>query len=352
MSRIPRSRLRGPALLAAVALGLAACGGADDATDDAADNADNADNADDATPAAATGDPSGDPVAFPLDVTDCDDVVVLDEQPESVLTIGQAALWLIDAAGAGDRVAARTGEFGAEVPEALSDAAASAPIADPADPSLENIVGAEVDAVVGYGLFATTREDVESSGAAVLTVSGECGHDEGEIPEPVTFDTVIGDVERFGEVFGTADVASDVADTLRAEVAELTEAAEAAGSAGTAANVYYFSSAGALSANGATGIANAQLAAAGLDNVFGDQQTTYLDINIEALLDADPDVIVLTYGLYGESAEEAEQKLLAEPGVADLTAVQEDRVVLMPAWQVLPAPGAVDGLRTLVESVS
>ena len=351
MSRIPRSRLRGPALLAAVALGLAACGGTDDATDDSA-------------PAAATGDstapdggePTGDtpaePVTFPLDVPDCDDTVVLDEQPESVLTIGQAALWLIDAAGAGDRVVARTGEFGAEVPEALSDSAASAPVADPADPSLENIVGAEVDAVVGYGLFATTREDVEGSGAAVLTVSGECGHDEGEAPEPVTFDTMIDDVERFGEVFGTSDVAAPAAAALRADVAELSEAAATTGSAGSAANVYYFSPADALSANGATGIAHAQLAAAGLDNVFGDEQTSYLDINVEALLDADPDVLVLTYGFYGESADEAQQKLLAEPGVADLTAMQEDRLVLMPAWQVLPAPGAVDGLRTIVDAVS
>lgn len=286
---------------------------------------------------------------YPVQVSDCGRSVTVEQRPEQVLTIGQAALWLVEAAGAGDLVVARSGEFDAPVPEALATVAKAAEVVDPADPSLEKIVGAEVDTVVGYGLFSTTPEDLAQVGVMNLTVSGECGHGEGEAPPPVTFDTVFDDIVRFGEVFGTAEEAGASVEEMRARVEELRDRG---GAKRSAASVYYFSSGDAMSAYGGAGIGHEQLTSAGLENVYGDEPENYLETSIETLLEADPEVVVLSHGLYGESFEEARARFESEPGAQDLQAVREGHLIGVPADQVAPSPGAVDGLATIVDGLA
>ena len=68
---------------------------------------------------------------------------------------------------------------------------------------------------------------------------------------------------------------------------------------------------------------------------------------MEALLDADPAVILLTHGFEGDDFDTALQMLLAQPGAEDLQAVREDRVVGLPATLRHADPGAVEGLEYL-----
>lgn len=88
---------------------------------------------------------------------------------------------------------------------------------------------------------------------------------------------------------------------------------------------------------------------AGFDNIYGEEPSVYLEVNVETLLDADPDTIVLAYGLYGESFDDAKAHLLSEPGVADLSAVTTDRIVGVLASDLSPDPGALRGLRAVLE---
>lgn len=74
----------------------------------------------------------------------------------------------------------------------------------------------------------------------------------------------------------------------------------------------------------------------------------YLTISVESLLEQQPDWIILSYGLYGESEEDARQKFLASPGVDSLTAVSQNRLVLLPASASAPSPSGVAGLEQLV----
>lgn len=294
---------------------------------------------------AAEPDAAGPADGYPVTVDDCGTPVTFDARPASVMTVGTAAVALLDAAGAADVVTARSGEFGAPLPAGLTDPPADDLVVDPSDPTTEAVLTADPDVVLGYGLFVADPDQVRDAGITLLTVQGDCGHDAAtDAPAEVTLDTVVDDVRRLGQVFATSDVAEPAADALAARIADATR--EPTGR--TAAWLYYFSSTDTLSGYGGTGLPHALLTAAGLENTFADQQDAYLTVATESLLAAQPDWIVLSHGLYGESVDDARATLLAEPGIGELTAVQEGRIVLVGPDASHPSPASVAGLEALV----
>ena len=314
------------AALAAASLSLAACGTGPEAEE--------------------AGEAGGE---FPLTVTDCGEEVTIEAEPQTVLSIGHSAVALLDAAGASDRIIARSGEWDAPLPADLNDPPTDAEVIEPGDPVAETIIGAGADIVVGYGLFEADPATLESAGITNLVVTGECNHDE-SVVGATGFDTVFEDIERFGEVFGTQETAAASLDALNAELAELE--GQATGQGRIAAAVYYWSSSAGMSAYGGLSIAHDILDRAGFEDVYGEEQAAYVSASFETLLDADPEVIVLGYGVYGETFEEAREKLLAEPGAADLRAVQNDQIVGVSASDLNPDQGAIRGLRTVLEGTA
>lgn len=289
-------------------------------------------------PQASTG------ATYPVTVADCGEQVQIDARPERVLTVGTAAVELLDAAGASSAIAARTAEFGAALPATLTDPPSDDLIIDPADPTTEAIVGTTPDLVFGYGLFTADPEQVKAAGIPILTVQGECGHDATTASETVDLGTITDDVRRLGTVFGTETTADAAADALDARVT--TASRQSTGD--SAAWVYFFSSEDPISSYGGVGMPAAVLTAAGLTNVYADQSDAYLTVSAESLLAAQPTWLVLTYGLYGETEQQAREKLLAEPGIAELDAVKAGRIVMVSADTSSPSPAAVSGLEQIV----
>jgi len=321
---------------ASAALTLAACA-ADPATTGGDDNAND--------PAASAD------TTYPMTISNCGADLVIDSQPETVFAIGTSAIALLDAAGASDRIVARAGEFGADLPAGLYDPPTDVPVIDPFDPTIENIVGVDPDVIVGYGLFSASDDDVAAAGIPNVIIDGECSHD-AALTERTDFEAIFSDVERLADIFGTRTIAEERLAELRSEVESLTSSASADSAGESAVVVYYFSENASMSARGGQGIAHEVLRIAGFDNVYGDEPSVYLEASIETLLDADPHTIVIAYGLFGETFEQARDLLLAEPGASELTAVTEGRIVGVAANDLSPDPGAVRGLRTVLESTA
>lgn len=288
--------------------------------------------------------------SYPLTIDNCGEDLSINSEPMRILTVGTSALSLLDAAGAADRIVARSGEFGADLPDGLTTDLSDVPIVDPSDPTTEKIVGADTDVVVGYGVFNSTDEDLAAAGVANIVIDGECSHD-AALTDATDFDTIFADIERLGAIFGTEDIAAANVAAMREELEEL-DALAPTGEPHSAAVVYYFSSTATLSARGGQGIAHDILSRAGFTNVYGQEPSVYLETNIEPLLDADPSVIVLAYGLYGEDFETAKARLLTEPGAKDLTAVQNNTVVGVLASNLAPDPDAIRGLRSVLEDTT
>lgn len=288
------------------------------------------------------------PASYPMTVDNCGEELILDSEPRTIFAIGTSAIALLDTAGASDRITARAGEFGADLSADLENPPTSAPIIDPFDPTIENIVGVEPDIIIGYGLFNASEDDVAAVGIPSVIIDGECSHD-AALTDRTDFNAIFADVERLATIFGTQDVADERLGELRAELDQLGSATVDRAANRSAAVVYYFSENATMSARGGQGIAHDVLSRAGFENVYGDEPSVYLEASIETLLDADPHTIVLAYGLYGESFDDAREVFLAEPGVSDLIAVQENRVVGVLAGDLAPDPGALRGLRAVLD---
>lgn len=287
-----------------------------------------------------------DAAAFPLTVDNCGEQVTFPAAPEAILTIGTSAVWNIYAAGGGDRIVARSGEFGAPLgSEELTSFFADTPVVDPSDPTAEAITATGADLVIGYGLFNTTDEALADLGVENLENLGDCGHDGVQQPPPVTAETMLADIERLGQVLGTADAATQTVETLRAELTEWEERRPV--ETADAAILYHF--AGELGTHGGRNFSADILQRAGLLNVFADQDDLYLNPSRESIIDSDPDYIVVHYGVEGESFEQALDALLAEPGIADLRAIVEGSIIGLPYDALTSTPGALDGVRLLIE---
>lgn len=298
--------------------------------------------------AAPAADPPATVPGFPVTIDRCGAAVTFDAPPRRVLTIGTVAVRLLHAVGANERVAARAGEFGTAVTGPAGQAVAAAPVISDEDPSTEQIVGAGVDTVIGYGLFNSTPADLAAHGIRTLVNTGECGHDTAGAATARTFDDIYTDLEDYGRLFGAGDRGRAAIAGLRTRVDAI--AAKAPGAGRTAASVYFFAASSGLSADGTSGIADAQFEALGLRNAF-DQADEYFDIGPERLIGADPDVIVLGYGYSGETADDVRQRLLALPGITDLRAVRAGNVIPVPVTERKADPGAVDGLETIAAAL-
>ena len=108
------------------------------------------------------------------------------------------------------------------------------------------------------------------------------------------------EIRRLGTVFGTTDQAEKTATEFEKGLQEADASDKPAGSV---AWVYYFGATDPVSAYG-NGIPDDILTRSGLTNVFQGPKP-YITTNMEALLDKNPDWIVLSYGKYGETEEEA-----------------------------------------------
>lgn len=291
------------------------------------------------------------PAPEAITVDDCDRQVTLDRAPERVLTVGTSAPLLLHAAGAADRVVARAGEFGSPLPAEVEAVLGDAEVVDPADPALEVIVDADPDLVYGYGLYGAEPADVEAAGITTLTVTGECGHAARaeSLQDLTSFEVIAQDVRTLGRIFGTSEVADAAAVDLLDRV-EAVRGAHQDAEPATAAGVYFF--AGALSVTGGTSVMHDQLATLGLTDVHADLREGFAEVSVEALLDADPDIIVLTHGFDGDTFDDAHALLLAQPGAERLRAVAGGRVIGLPAALRQPDPGAVDGLEELAAQLA
>ncbi|MFT4011709.1 MAG: hypothetical protein QM655_16885 [Nocardioidaceae bacterium] len=88
------------------------------------------------------------------------------------------------------------------------------------------------------------------------------------------------------------------------------------------------------------------------ENVFADRPEMYFDVNLEAIVAKDPDILLVKYS-ENSTAEKALADLKKVAGINSLTAVRENRLL---CTQVVlgdpPSPLSVTGLEILVEQLT
>jgi len=285
---------------------------------------------------------------FPVTIDNCGTEVTFESAPERVVTIKSSTLELLLALGLEDRVVGAAFTDG-PVPDEYADAAADIEILSDKVPSQEATLAAEPDLVfAGWESNLTAegagaRDTLEQLGVHTYVAPAACKA-EGYMPDPLTFDGVFAGFEEAGEIFGATDAAADLVAEQRAALESIEPSDE-----GLTA-LWYSSGDDQPFVGAGIGAPQMIMEAAGLENVVADVHDTWTSLSWEAVVDANPDVIVLVDAAWN-TAEAKIERLEANPATAAMPAVQQGSYVVVDFPSTEAGVRNVDAVAAIVEQL-
>ena len=262
----------------------------------------------------------------PLTIDNCGTEVTFEAAPERVVTIKSSTLELLLALGLEDRVVGAAFTDG-PVPDEYADAASGIEVLSDKVPSQEVTLAAEPDLVfAGWesnlsAEGAGDRDTLAKLGVGTYVAPAAC-KGEGYMPNPLTFDEVFREFEEAGAIFDVPDAAADLVATQRAAL----DAIEPSDAGLTA--LWYSSGDDTPYVGAGIGAPQMIMDAAGLENIAADVEDTWTSMGWEAIVAADPDVIVLVDAPWN-TAEQKIAHLESNPATAALPAVQQQRYLVV-----------------------
>lgn len=256
--------------------------------------------------------------------------------PERVITIKSSTTEMMLALGLGDRIVGTAFPDG-PVPEPWAADAADIPLISDKVPSEEAILSLEPDLVyAGWESNfsadgAGERSELQALGVDTYVSPSACRSLSADHPK-LTADDILDEITEVASIFETD--ASALVDEQRATL----EAVEPLPGGRTA--LWFSSGSDTPFVGGGTGAPQVILDHLGLVNIAGDLGQAWAPFNWEAVVDANPDVIVLVDSAWN-SAEKKIGVLQANPATARLDAVVNER------YLVIPFPASEAGVRTI-----
>ncbi|WP_017573669.1 ABC transporter substrate-binding protein [Nocardiopsis halotolerans] len=165
-------------------------------------------------------------------------------------------------------------------------------------------------------------------------------------PEEVTpFEGLYTDLERLGRIFGVEERAEELVADYRARVEAVRERAPQ----GDPVPVFLYDSGTDQPFTAASQVpANDIIRFAGGENVFGDLEERWTQVGWEAVVEAEPEVIIIfDYG--DQPAEEKIEFLREYEATADLPAVRDDNFYVLDYNEGISSPRNIDGLEGFAE---
>jgi iron complex transport system substrate-binding protein len=265
-----------------------------------------------ATPSAVTVDNCG----FELTVT---------TPPQRIVTIKSTSTELLIALGLGDRVIGQAFPDG-PLPEEL--AGDDIPVISDFAPSEEAVLDLEPDFVFGgwesnfTADAAGDREELKTLGIGSYVAPAAC-KEPGYQPDPLTWDRIFDGITEAGDIFGVRDEADALVADQRRELATIEKD-------GTGRTALWWSSGNDTPYVGA-GIGAPQLVldTIGLTNIAADVDDTWTSYSWEAIIAANPDVIVLVGATWNTAAAKLDF-LESNPATMNLDAVTNHRYLFLP----------------------
>ncbi len=323
-----RLRYLVPALLAVVALAVLACNGGGSGPSPTATPAPTPSPTVEArfsfVCADAPFDTPTEETAFPLELSDSvGNTVTLEAPPQRVVSLSAGHTEILYALGAGGQVGAVDNT--SDCPAATADL----PMVDAFTPSVEAIAALEPDLVIIFFDPGDLQSSLQGLDIPVLNLAS-----------PSSVEGVYEQVDLLGEATGHAlDAARLIAD-MQAAVqdirSEIGDVADAPTVFHEIDNTYFTAGPGSFIAD--------LYDILGAGNIAEATGQPFPQMSTEAIIEADPEVIILA----DEDAGESPDTVRDRPGWGSVSAVRNDRVhVIDPDIVSRPGPRLVEALRTL-----
>jgi iron complex transport system substrate-binding protein len=275
-----------------------------------------------ATPLAAK------PTAFPQVITDdAGRKVTIERSPTRIVSIAPSNTEMLFALGLDERIVG-VDSYSNYPPEA----AQKPQVGSYLEPDLERIVAAEPDLILATEAHVgTVLPELDALGLPTVVI------------EPADLDEVFSSMLLVGTITDMSPRAQHVVCELQARVDAVTQAV-----AGAPRPRVFFELSPDLYTAGPGSYIDDLLSRAGGDNVAAGAGELWPQLSAEAVVSADPEVILLADHEAGITAEQ----VATRPGWQQVSAVQQGRIVSLDADLVArPGPRVVDGLEAIAAAL-
>lgn len=258
-------------------------------------------------------------------VDNCGTKVAFDAAPQRVITIKSTSTEMLLALGLGGRIIGTAFQDG-PVPAKWASAAAKLPVLAERVPSQEAVLAAEPDLVyAGWESNlsadgAGTRADLAGLGVDSYVSPAAC-QEPAYQPTKLSFEDIFDEIAEVAEIFRTDSTA--LLKAQRSELASVTPDPR-----GLTA-LWYSSGSDTPYVGAGIGAPELLLETIGLRNIAGSVQETWSPFNWEAVVEANPDVIVLVDASWNTVAHKI-AVLEGNPATANLDAVKHHRYLTVP----------------------
>lgn len=277
---------------------------------------------------------------YPLSIDNCGFALDIPAAPQRVVAIKSTAAELLLSLGLEEQLVGLAFLDG-PLPEALAGAAAGIPVLSEKLPSQEVVLEVEPDFIYGgwESNFAADgageRPTLQQLGVASYVAPAACRTVK---PVKLSFDQLFAEIAEMGAIFDVEDKAEALISEQKAALAGV-----AADTRGLTA-VWYSSGTKAPYVGAGSNAPAMIMEALGLENIFAEVDEGWTAASWEAVVDANPDVIVLVDAAWNSA--EAKKTLLAEnPITSKLDAVVNQR------YLVVPFPASEAGIRNVPATV-
>lgn len=295
------------------------------------------------SPAAAAG--------YPVTLENCGREVVVNASPQRAISINQPATELLLTLGLADKMAGSASWSDSVRPE-LAAENAKVPVLSRDFPSFERVLKEKPDFVYATFDWSFTDEGVaprdrfERLGVPTYQSSSECGGQDAAQQRALTLDDMYAEITDVAKIFGVQDRGDQLVSSLKSRMATAADGLDADG----VTVMWWYAGTKAPYIAGCCGAPGIITDAVGAQNAFADNRQLWPEISWEAILERDPDVLVLadlTRGDDGDSAEAKIRFLETDPAAQRLTAVRERRWIVLPGTAMDPSLRNVDAVETV-----
>ena len=290
--------------------------------------------------------------AFPITVQSCNREVTFDTAPQAAISNDVNLTEMMLVLGLTDHMVGFTGINGwNKLDKEMRDGVGELPELAERYPSKEVLLGAGADfyfAGWNYGMTVggeVTPQTLEPFGIKVYELSESCTH---IMDKPAaSMNDMYSDLLNLGRIFGVSDRAETLVEGYRTKLQKIMvnlPVLEAA------PRVFvYDSGEDTPFTAGRYGMPNALIEAAGGSNIMDDFEKSWSTVGWEAVVERDPEVIIIIN--YGDvTADQKRAFMMEKPAFADMSAVQNNRFVVLDYVEATPGPRNIGAIKKLAEA--
>lgn len=299
---------------------------------------------------------------YPLTIDNCGVQVTFTHPPKRAVSLYQASTEILLSLGLADRMVGTSTWFDPVLPQ-LAEANAKVPRLADNDPSLETVLATEPDLVTSASAHTFTPAVVadrarftklgiptyQSPSVCVgATVDGE----NVTRTEPLRIDTLFQEITELAEIFDVQDRGAQLVSQLKQRLAHV----DATHGKADATVAFWFSGLKTPYLAGCCAAPGLYAQQVGATNVFSDLREDWPEVSWEALADRNPDVLVLAdlsrKRVDGDALDTKKQFLESNPVTRNLTAVANQRYVVMTGSELDPGIREIDAIEKLAAGIA